>query len=1322
MAYQAGDVCFVKHPKHSWIVGNITGGHMNNWSVKANDPERQCTGEMLDKISDADVTTCREDLLDEKSHDLLSLTVLHDATLLRCLYLRYFDDIVYTNIGAIVVALNPFNFKIPRYMDDKMSEYLKEGQVIEKNMPHSWAQAHNTYNEMISDNGNQCILISGESGAGKTEATKIVMKYLAAISCSRGTAEEKAQGMAVGDRLNACSPILESFGNAKTVRNDNSSRFGKFMKVKFSPTGQLIGAETTKYLLEKSRIVTCAENERVYHSFYLVLRGSFASKFRLQPEGTYKSINAGKCPQNSEYNSAEDSATVTDAMSKIGIGANEIQSIWSTTAGILSLLNVEFVADGESSKVNPSTKPNLDTSVQLWQIDMNTLLKELSKTELRVPGSAPVWKDLNPAKAMDVRDALAKALYDGLFTWLVNKSNQLCDVNTSVGNWVGLLDIFGFEDFLKNSFEQLCINLANETLQNHYNRYIFDKDMEECRAEGIDVTAVVCPDNTPCLRLITEKGGVLSLLDEECLLGKGTDFGFLEKVAQAHERNKFFEKKKTSRDQFIIKHYAAAVTYDVNGWREKNADTLKDNVRTMMRESKDPLIATLLEAPIPPEQQQRTKRSTVGGFFKEQVTELMKVIESTNPHWIRCVKPHPAKKPRNFDGVQTMNQLESSGVLGTVKIRKAGYPIRTVFDKFVIRYKIIGGTRLQGKSARDASSMILDIAEMNVKTMAQIGKTKVFMKSEAFPAIERRRNECLLGFVTRLQRHGRGYASRLQSNRARGKFLQARLAQLIASEYRLYMQRSAEIREIRARLRREAEEKYRHLRQDLEVQSATARAHLYDEMAQQSQQMFALLQRLLQQERERAERVRAAREALYRAESSARLRLFDEACRLVDELSDTYDYEVAVVLEMEMVFIDEQEAMHRVIVGDEERASRNRFWRSFLSMRSAQSIETLVNASMVARRRVEQYEMLERAELLARMPISRSAVVMGNMLRRQGREQHEDAYKKYVARLQNDKKVQKSLHRLDGVWKDEIVREREAALSHNDTVMRAAGFATTPSSSRQQHHTATGGGVAHSEFFRNVAKSVDHQMWSRVDEKLQDGTGNAPLPQAHVGEQRESSEPITPPAKYGGVRSGTAGGVSAYRSPNTDSITPGSTGQPSSASDERRAAAPISAMTPVQSVPLTSYSPSTHNLLQVPSIDSFSPVPSVALRMPGGAMSQTRWLGTESLRTPTSIAYAQSNHNAPLLSAQRHRDASGAGGASPYLQDSPYQQSNGLVTASSVLISTPADQFSPVRSVANHQQQHVTPIRPPAASPSQQFSQPHPSPGVRRKVWGTSPS
>jgi hypothetical protein len=337
---------------------------------------------------------------------------------------------------------------------------------------------------------------------------------------------------------------------------------------------------------------------------------------------------------------------------------------------------------------------------------------------------------------------------------------------------------------------------------------------------------------------------------------------------------------------------------------------------------------------------------------------------------------------------------------------------------------------------------------------------------------------------------------------------------------------------------------------------------------------------------------------------------------------------------------------------------------------------------------------------------------MGNMLRRQGLEHHNEAYQKYVSRLQADKKVQKSLHRLDGAWKDEIVREREASHSHNDTVMRAAGFAT--SATARPHNTTAG--VAHSEFFRNVSKSVDHQMWLKVDEKLLDGAPSVP----HGGD----AVSVTPPApKYAGVApSRSPGGSTTFYSPNSNPATQSLAAAyalPSATQGTDHHPVASAATPSLQAPPMTAFSPSTYSLLQVPSIESFSPVPSVALRMPGGAMSQTRWLGTDSLRNPTSIAYAQSNAAAaPLLAHQRHRDPLGVG-ASPYLQDSPYQQSSGLATGSSVLISTPADQFSPVRGGV---QQQVTPIGQPAASLSQLSPQPHPSPGVRRKVWGNSPS
>jgi myosin heavy subunit len=995
-SFNIGDHVFFKHATHSWVLGRVTevkdAPHAakvrKHVACRAEDAVRQCSGDTVEKLNiDADVAPCREDLLDERPDDLLSLTVLHDATLLRCLYMRYMDDVVYTNIGAIVVALNPFNFKIPRYMDAMMPEYLKEGPIIEKNMPHSWAQAHNTYHEMVTDRGNQCILISGESGAGKTEATKIVMKYLAHVSSRRGSESERAEGMAVGAKLNQCSPILESFGNARTVRNDNSSRFGKFMKVKFSSSGQLVGAHTTKYLLEKSRIVTASANERVYHAFYIVVRGSYASPLGLEADTAYKSINAGGCLHNSEYSTDEHFTEVVDAMRGIGIAEDEVRSVWATTGGILNALNVGFQPDGEGSVVDASTNAYLERATSLWQVDKDVFIKELKSTTLDIAGGKTT-KLLRPAQAVDIRDATAKALYNALFSWLVEKSNEKCDVTLpsgKEGNWIGLLDIFGFEDFEKNSFEQLCINLANETLQNHYNNYIFTRDMEECKAEGIDVTAIVCPDNMPCLNMISGRGGVLALLDEECLLGQGTDLNFLAKVdASFRGKSAFYDKKLSSKDTFVIKHYAANVTYDVNGWLEKNRDTLKDDIRRLMRASGDKIIANLLDAPLPPDQAKKG-RVTVGGFFKEQVALLMQVINSTNPHWIRCVKPHPAKKPLMFDGIQTMNQLESSGVLGTVKIRKAGYPIRVAFAKFTVRYSILAGVSSSqatgGGKERDLSDQILKAAGMKDKIYAQIGKTKVFMKSEAFPLIERKRADALQRFLVLIQRSGRGYQSRRQTQKAHAVHVQKTFVFNFLTEYRAYLRRSSEIRALRAKLRAEAELKFRGLRTALDEEATTAMNAVVAEYDAMMASINAQIAHHMVAEKKRIEAIKAQRDCLVRAEYVARQALLDDIDQELSGLRELYDTEIHVYRSLELGILEEAEKMSRVELLVAERQCRNDVWRDLVRMQLASRLEAQAAVAIAVMTAITRLEELARTELVARRVVMRNELKMRQSLR-----------------------------------------------------------------------------------------------------------------------------------------------------------------------------------------------------------------------------------------------------------------------------------------------------------------------------------------------------
>lgn len=813
--FSPGDAVFFVHPLHSWVRGTVVSVEKDTATCKVEDKDRKETqhGDTVAKVKQDSIEMFHNECLDDAKHDdLLHLSVLHEATLLRCLYLRYMSDIIYTNIGAIVVALNPFNFEISRYKDDKMSKFLGLGKHFDKVpshglYPHSWACAHNTYYEMIENAENQCVLISGESGAGKTEATKIVMKYLAAVSCLGGTNDEKKLSDSVGAKLTACSPILECFGNAKTVRNDNSSRFGKFMEVKFNGQGRLIGAFTTKYLLEKSRIITASEGERIYHSFYVALRGKYRGHLQFESEATYLSVNSGKCLNNKEYDTADDFEEVCDAMKKVGMSDDEVKSVWHIPAAILNLLNVGLIEDKserEFSAFDDKTQKFLAQAAKLLHVGDQELLKELLYFVRTTPDGDIVSRTTTDA-AIDARNALCKHMYDGVFAWLVERCNETCDAQ-SQGNWIGLLDIFGFEDFKLNSFEQLCINLTNETLQGHYNNFIFNKDMAECRAEGIDVADIISPDNTKCIQMLTGQGGVIPLLDECCAIDKSTDFTFLEKVDVAHSKNIFYGKNKTSRDTFIIRHYAGDVTYTITSWIEKNKDTLRDQMKLLIRRSADKIIAQSLPAPIPKDQQ-KGKAPTVGGFFALQLRSLMEKVNSTNPHWIRCVKPHPAKKALHFDGAQTMKQLESSGVLGTVKIRKAGYPVRIQNENFLKKYRVCVTVPTMDPMARIEN--VLVSAGVSEKKYSQKGRTKVFLKTEALTKLERFRDECLKEIASTLQRIGYGYIDR---KKCFLQYIEKHRAELLRLKKEREERERAE-REAEERARREAEEKARLLRE-----------------------------------------------------------------------------------------------------------------------------------------------------------------------------------------------------------------------------------------------------------------------------------------------------------------------------------------------------------------------------------------------------------------------------------------------------------------------------------------------------------------------------
>eukprot|EP00760_Papus_ankaliazontas_P030344 PhM_4_TR477/c1_g1_i1/m.27535/K10357/MYO5; myosin V len=752
-------------PDHSWVIGEVVaydpkGKH---YTCTATDPDPQTAPKIYD--NDEWIFASEPENFEEDVNDLLQLTELHESTLLFCLKRRYLRDVVYTNIGPIVVALNPFNFNIPWYMDKKMPDYLAEGVVIEQNLPHSWAVAHNTYWELRENGQNQTILISGESGAGKTEGAKIVVKYLGAISTIKGTTEQKSKCEEVNKRIIAASPILESFGNAKTVRNDNSSRFGKFSKLQFDRDGFLVGNFVIKYLLEKSRIVTASKDERVYHSFYQVVSGSDRLTYGLKEPHVYHSLTVGDCINIPGVDDSEDHAFCKAAMSDVGITDAEQDAIWRCVAGILNLQNVDVSEKEEKamkmSYIDEQNVPKLEQACALFEIDAIEMQKEITTTTTVTRGEV-VEKPLDRVKALDVRDSTSKTLYDCLFDWLVSKINQTTDASSRCTHWVGLLDIFGFEDFQFNSFEQLCINLANEALQSHYNNFIFTEDMKECREEGIDVSAVTFSDNKACLDLLMGKtNSVFSALDEECKVN-GTERNFLDKLntgfASSKEKvgNAFYLAimGKRKDNHFGIRHYAGDVVYCVDNFLEKNKDNLKDAVRKLFGQSKDPLISQFMPPP------QEGVKLTVGGFFKNQLRELMDVIHATNPHWIRCIKPHPAKQPKKFSHKSVINQLRSAGVLDTVKVRKAGFPIRFRHELFVKRFGlIIGVYPSPGENYKQTIDKLFSLCHIELN-MGQVGKTKVFLRQAGFLALNREKEAVLSRVCLVIQNMGRSFLAR----------------------------------------------------------------------------------------------------------------------------------------------------------------------------------------------------------------------------------------------------------------------------------------------------------------------------------------------------------------------------------------------------------------------------------------------------------------------------------------------------------------------------------------------------------------------------------
>ncbi|TYG53011.1 hypothetical protein ES288_D09G074800v1 [Gossypium darwinii] len=645
---------------------------------------------------------------------------------------------------------------------------------------------------MIKEQISQAILVSGESGAGKTESTKMLMQYLAFMGGRNNNTGERS----VEQKVLESNPVLEAFGNAKTVRNNNSSRFGKFVEIQFDGRGRISGAAIRTYLLERSRVCQVSDPERNYHCFYMLCAAppEDVEKFKVGNPRTFHYLNQSNCFELDVLDDSKEYLETKRAMDIVGINQAEQEAIFRVVAAILHLGNVEFVKGKKTDGAEPKddkSRLHLKTAADLFMCDEKSLEDSLCKRVIVTRGDR-ITKSLDPATAAISRDALAKIVYSKLFDWLVQKINISIGQDPESKFLIGVLDIYGFESFKTNSFEQFCINLTNEKLQQHFNQHVFKMEQEEYKKEQIDWSYIEFVDNQDILDLVEKKpGGIIALLDEACMFPRSTHETFAEKLYQTFKDHKRFVKPKLSRTDFTICHYAGDVTYQTELFLEKNKDLVVPEHQTLLNASKCSFVSSLFP-PLPEETSKSSKFSSIATGFKQQLQSLLETLNATEPHYVRCIKPNNALKPGIFENNNILQQLRCGGVMEAIRISTAGFPSRKMFREFINRFSILAPEVLNG-SYNDvaASKRILEksnlsgyqflhilhfaiiasamlfhrlILWLTGLLLLQVGKTKVFLRAGQMAELDARRGAVLGVSAIVIQRKFRAYLSRRHFN------------------------------------------------------------------------------------------------------------------------------------------------------------------------------------------------------------------------------------------------------------------------------------------------------------------------------------------------------------------------------------------------------------------------------------------------------------------------------------------------------------------------------------------------------------------------------
>ncbi|PFH55455.1 hypothetical protein XA68_18277 [Ophiocordyceps unilateralis] len=791
--YDVGTRAWQPDPSLGWIASELVNKTIDGSKAKlvftlenGETKTIEVPVEALQNGTDAMLPPLMNPSMLEASDDLTNLSHLNEPAVLQAIRLRYLQKEIYTYSGIVLIATNPFARVDSLYVPGMVQVYAGKQRATQA--PHLFAIAEEAFMDMIRDSKNQTIVVSGESGAGKTVSAKYIMRYFATrespdypgVRSKRG-AETMSE---TEEQILATNPIMEAFGNAKTTRNDNSSRFGKYIEIMFDKQTNIIGAKIRTYLLERSRLVFQPLKERNYHIFYQLAAGASDEQRRsldiLHIE-QFEYLNQGDCPTIDGVDDKVEFESTKKSLHTIGVSDTKQADIFKLLAGLLHLGNVKITASRNDSVLDP-TEPSLEKACNILGVNATDFAKWIVKKQLVTRGEK-ITSNLSQAQAVVVRDSVAKFVYSSLFDWLVdviNSSLATEEVLNRVSSFIGVLDIYGFEHFAKNSFEQFCINYANEKLQQEFNQHVFKLEQEEYLREQIDWTFIDFSDNQPCIDLIEGKMGILSLLDEESRLPMGSDDQFVTKLHHnfaAEKQNKFFKKPRFGKSAFTVCHYAVDVTYESEGFIEKNRDTVPDEHMAILRATTNSFLKEVLEAAsavrekdvasassnaVKPAAGRKigvavNRKPTLGGIFRSSLIELMNTINNTDVHYIRCIKPNEAKEAWRFEGPMVLSQLRACGVLETVRISCAGYPTRWTYEEFALRYYMLVPSSQWTAEIREMANAILTKA-LGTSTgkgldKYQLGLTKIFFRAGMLAFLENLRTSRLNACAILIQKN-----------------------------------------------------------------------------------------------------------------------------------------------------------------------------------------------------------------------------------------------------------------------------------------------------------------------------------------------------------------------------------------------------------------------------------------------------------------------------------------------------------------------------------------------------------------------------------------